>query len=880
MARHSFEKQEIGLICLLKQGKAVGTKVTFVIKLDDVEKTRVDGSISADPNSRTGKAAVAKYTPDEVAPDKTHHVLTYMAIADGEEYKTTDEIHVWPKKAKLTTTNEAGDKARAQVRFWVMQDGKKHPRIDSEDPMVPQLAPYKTKGDPAINEFKLKAGHPFEPQACEPYEFVGDVEKNGTALRDLKVKTKLNFQAEFVTPKRPDTGQLKQWVSLPAGAGKGQDGMGNEIEIEVGVKGDRSPTTGAPMPDLMGAPSVFVFVKVKFSGPGGKKSKRNSPKTDLLAGLNLSDRVAVKEGADDAEWEFKGKVELKEANGIGKFKLNLGKAGGDTCEIKIGSTDTCGDATLTITNWRKIWYEIMAPDFMDLAERDMPDGTKAWDFLPAGLTNIKTSGDATFVAYELFKSHKFTEAEALATIPGSVMKREFFERAAGPAKVYILTDYSFKKYPKNFDKSKGARGTHVKGCDINLYNDGPAHDADKTVAQRLRAEGSDIDIWGTFPNIYWHPVSAYGGGTGGATIKDITWQAYFANKNLYIVKPTVEFAADEDTSGPGTEKAKTRTVTLTEGTQHGIGVLTYDSPTIGNIPSDLNTARKAAIDSFLTPMLTIPKLRAQNNTLKFKISGEKGNKRRDDRFQAIKDYITAKVASAAPLVPNHPGLDDAGNPRNGNLAWAGTIDIDASHHHLFHVKLPKSPGPTPAHQKILPGDFVGAESATKCAVDCWIDFEPQHAANGMAGQGAQKGEMLLTWGINCPLSITDTFLHELGHQYNMAVTAAGNGAHQWATAEVPHAPGIATPKNVTQAEVAAYKFRGDKGHAYTGKGHSGGHCAYGLTDAQKGQDPYGNPSGICTMYGSGPRDDTQRKRLSFCPMCQDMLRARDLSALK
>lgn len=881
--RHAYEKQDIGLICLLKQGKPVGTKVQFVVKIDDVEKTKVDGTISADANSRTGKAATAKYVPDEVAADKTHHVMTYHAVVDGEEYKTTDEIHIWPKKAKLTTLNEAGDKPLPGVRFWVLQNKEKYPK--SDDPMMPQLPPYKTAGNPAVFEFPLKAGYAFALEACEPFEFVADPEKNGTALRDLKVKAKLNFEAEFVTPKRPADGNLKQWVNLPGDAvKKGTDGLGNEIEVTVGVKGDRNEATGAAVPNPLGGAGVFVFVKVKFSGPGGKKSKRNSPKTELVAGLNLSDRVAVKEAATDLQWEYTGKVELKEAGGVGKFKINVGYAGGDTCEIKIGSTATCGDATLTLTNWRKLWYEIMAPDFMDLAERDMPDGSKAWDFVPTGLTNIKTSGDATFIEYELFKGHKFTEAEALTANPGSVMKREFFERTAGPAKVYILTDYSFTKYPKNFDKGKGTRATHVKGCDINLYNNGPGgdgRDADKTLYDQCTAEEKDIDIWGTFRGIYWHPVSAYGGGTGGDTIKDITWQADIADPSVYMQKPTVEFAPDEDTATGDTDKGKTRAITLTEATLSGIGIVRYESPMIGNIPTTLDATRKAAIDSFLTPMLTIAKLRPKGNVLKFKISAEKGNQRREDRIQAIKDYITTKVASDAPLVPVHPGLDDAGVARLGTLAWAGAIDIDNSHHHKFRVKLPKSPGGTAEHLKILPGDFVGALSATKCPVGVWIEFEPQHSANGMAGQGAQKGEMLLKWGINCPLCITDTFLHELGHQYNMAVVATGTGDHQWHDADNPQAPGISTPKTVVETEVAPYIHVGTKGHAYSGKNHSGPHCAYGLTDDHKDEPNYHNvPSGTCTMFGSGPRDDSQRKRLRFCPQCQDLLRARDLRALK
>ncbi len=55
----------------------------------------------------------------------------------------------------------------------------------------------------------------------------------------------------------------------------------------------------------------------------------------------------------------------------GKFKVALGKAGGDTCKVEISGsprflTDTSisPDATLLLENSRRIYYDLMVHDIM------------------------------------------------------------------------------------------------------------------------------------------------------------------------------------------------------------------------------------------------------------------------------------------------------------------------------------------------------------------------------------------------------------------------------------------------------------------------------------------------------------------------------------
>lgn len=838
MPRHIHEQTEVELICLLKDGKTGAGSVEFVVFHDTVEAARVQGAVAASESAPAGKSASAKYTPPKVADNKTSYLLTYKAIADGEDYKSDDEIQVWPREGKLTSRNEDDSKPLKNFKFKVMQNG------------APFGAGLKTSNaDPSVETFKLDKGFPFVLEGVAPYEIVGDPEAQAGKLRELKSKGKVNFVAEFISPKRPADGQVRQWVNLDADpAKKGADGLRHTVEVSVGVLGDRNPA-GVPNAELIGAAGIFVFVNVKFSGPGNKKSLRNSPKTDLVAGLNLVDRSVVKDGVDDGEWEIKGKVELAAANGVGVFKLELGEAGGDSCVVRIGSTVACADADLSFTNWRKLWYEILAPDFMELEDHLLTDGRSLRDFAAGGLANLKTSGDATFIEYEIFKSHSFTQVQASAACPGSVMKREFFQRAAGPAQVYLLTDYTYQTDPKPFDGGKGRRSLLLKACDINLYNDGPATHADQD--STFDVQQADADF--AFPDgrMYWSPVSAWGGGGGADSIKSIGWKARIADPGAFRGPPTCAFAVplDDQTASDDGDAV----FTLDELTQHPSACrVLFKNPMLGNTATTLDSSAKGVIDGWLAPLCSDAAVRPHGFKLQFRLTGKLGNARRTSRVEAINSYLQTRVA-AAPALYKHGGLKPDGTPRSGVLDWHAVVNMDRSHHQQISVDLPSVNADDP-------GTLAGALSDVCCPIILNLKWEQQRAANGLAS----NGQILVKWGINCPKCITDTFLHEAGHQFK--VTETGHGL-----------PGIPAAKDTTANEtVVAYQTNGTQGHYYTGHGHSGGHCAYGLSDADKALPSYGGRTGTCTLYGEGPRDDGRRRRLSFCPQCQDILRATPL----
>lgn len=854
MPRHIHESTELDLICLLKEGKSAGSSVAFTVLHDNVEVKQLAGSVVADARARAGKSATAKYTPPLVADDKTHYVITYKAVADGETYLGGDEIHVWPRKGKLDSRNEDDTKPLKNFIFKVVQNGALSDDV--------YKAEAKTEGGPAVAEFRLAAGAPFALEGAAPYEIVGQPAPQGGKLRDLKSKNKINFTSEFVSPAPPADGQIKQWVNLVADpAKKGADGLGTELEVTVGVKGDRT-AAGATIAVAMGEAGMFVHVKVRFSGPDSRKSKRSQPKTDLAAGLNLVGRVAVKEAPADTEWDYKGRVELAAAGGVGKFKLVLGLAGGDTCLVSIGSTAACGDAVLTFTNWRKIWYELMAPDVMALEDGSAEDATPVRDFPAAMRAAIKTAGDPTFVAYAIHRSQSFSEDEALATCPGSILKREFFQRSTGPTKCYVLTDYTFTKYPKTFDRGKGARASLIKTCDVNLFSDGPGVEADLVVRLDCTAAQVSYDLAANGHACVWSPSSAFGGGAGAASIRTLSWEALFADKSVYhgAADAVVDEAVDDPSRVGGVGDA---VFMVRETLQGGSCSVTFRNPRIGHTATSLDSAAKAAIDAWLVTLWTDAKVRPHGFKLHFSVAGRLGNSRRDERGTALKTYILAKVG-AGPKLYKHPGLNPDGSVKGGNLVVADVLDMARSHWGLIAVNLPAAASGDP-------GTVVGVEDATHCPVGLHITVEPQHVGLGMAGQGLQRGEMVLDLDPAAPKCVADTALHEFGHQYFLSHVAHG-------------LPGIDPAKGIGELEpLARYRDTGSMGNFYTGMDHSGGHCAWGLSDANKAlPDPTGfrGLSGKCIMFGAMGRDDGSSEMTGFCPQCSDHVRAQDLNALK
>ncbi len=344
------------------------------------------------------------------------------------------------------------------------------------------------------------------------------------------------------------------------------------------------------------------------------------------------------------------------------------------------------------------------------------------------------------------------------------------------------------------------------------------------------------------------------------------WWAEIVDPDVYKGPADLLFEPDvDDPAIDGT--SKDRHFHLAELNQNpGRCDLLFKKPALGHTATELDASAKRNIRTWLTGLWGDAQVRPHGFALKIRITGSKGvaaDARRAARFLAIRNFIQLEMSSNAPELYKHPGLNPDGTVKEGSLVVADVVDMSRSHWRLLAVNLP-------ALNPDDPGRLAGPEDAQHCPISVYYEFEPQSVGLGMAGQGAQTGEMVLDLDPAAPKCVADTALHELGHQFGLS--------------NIGHAlPGIPAPKSIVSNEtLARYRDLGVKGNYYTGMGHSGGHCAWGLNDADKANaDPPGftRRRGKCIMFGAMGRDDSRSTMTGFCPQCADRARAQDLNRL-
>ncbi len=825
MERNVKDSQELSIVAMLTKGTPKSSKVEFVFLRaeDSTELKKVAGELMADPQYSTAKTATCKFKPDPVPDDKEQYEVKYKVICDKEEFAQGEIIKVWPAKGKLEAKNADDKKVLANFQFKVLQAGK------PENPVC-------ITDDQGHAEFRLQEGAPFTIEPVVPFEVKKQEAKK---LRDLAIEAVRKFTPVFCEPLRPDDGKIKQYVNIVS-AKNGKDGLGPKVKIKIQVHED----VLNPTKPKIGGPGVFAHVKVKFGGAGlNKKSERSTPATELLA-AGVTDLVAV-----TAHVEYTGKVELK-TEGTGEFEISLGSAGGDTCEVSLGSAKDAHTAgTLTFTNWRKVYYELMAPKILGdlLVEKTLADNTKVKDFPAAARTAMTDSGATTFVDYDCVGS-KIYDVDASIRAACMVMKREFFGLASGPAEVAVLTDHTFTLNPGgSFTKPK----TPVSGfklCDFNLFAESDAQEP------TVKPSGNGTTVLipvRLLDDTYWLPKSSL---DGSDTIRSITWVAKIAG--IAKTKPTVQWI---DVVQGGGDTATKKVVTVTEAVLNKSIAVDFEKGSAAAVPTDLSPGERAKLRHFLVAeLLTAGQRRKCVDKFKFSLSSAAS----DARHAAVQQAIQAVVDNCAEMM-THPGVKPDGTAEKGDLA-PSDFDLANSTQELVMVKLPDASAPA---------KLVGALSATKCPIIVTVELKGHHSGLGLAGQGAEQGTLLSVFSTRNPVSATHIALHELGHQYNLTTYSQADDAH---------APGIKKRNSTDEAEaIVAYKHNGDKGHYYTGKGHSGSHCAYGLSDDDKSKTQFdqGAARAKCIMFGSSAIEDAGYSR-SFCPQCSELIRARDLSALK
>lgn len=869
MSQHILEGSKLTVRARIADGEASTKDIEFVFFKDKTEFQRVSAqlpSVKALGDAGWVEASVDK-VPD-VDATKKNYELTYQVVIPERTITDLPAFIVWPARGKIVVKPATTEhKDMKGFRFRVKQNS------------VAQGADKRVTLDDGSYEFDLIAGHAFTIEALPPYEITSWVTQDG---HEVECKATMKFEADFFDPQ---AGAVKQYVNITPPdltvPDLGRNGDGPTVIVKLGVKDD----PGRPDGEKFGKPGLIVHFRATFGPKVGNGGIEKSTRNDPAYPTEIKQELEVKQIAGpDADNVYKGKIELK-ADGTGavaEMKVYLGLAGGDTCKLEIAGTDkflndatTAADATLTFTNWRKSYYELMAPDFY--AARELDDvtvsGVTHRDFPAAALNKLKALGDSVFIEYAW--AHTVVVAQGDA-IKGSVLSKRFLEINGTEDPAFILTDYTNKSRPKGYDWQRTHRDltNFVKLCDHNYYWELDPPGAFPNGRKRFRDTTTTVDknltVHATHGG-YFIPrsgLSKDAGGTKSPSVwlpdgsgHGIAWKADIDPDNYM----TVIDAIVEDRP-PAVDGLKTRTVTITESNQNPAACnvdFTKIHKRDRHISTDISATDKARIEAWVEALFDPDELRANGNKVTITISGEAGPKRRQARFDGVKRIVRTKLNALRNThsIAVHPGIDDTGNPREGVLS-PDEIDMTRSTRKIAKVKLP-AVNPTD------PGSFVGVASNTKCPIKLDTYIEVHDRALGLC-----EGSRVLACfsKANAAIDVCVT-MHEMGHSYCQTVyDPALPGANA--------APlGMPTPKTVNELEsVARYKLPGkNKGQTYIGKQHSGEHCAYGLSDSQKGSGSY-RSAGIeilarCIMFGSGGYNRT------FCPQCIDMIRGVNLTVI-
>lgn len=372
-----FEASKVVLSCVITGGTPKSAKASFSVKKDGDELAKGDAEISG------GRAEYVIEKLAEVAPDKDFWTLTYEVTVDGDTIKGGETYQVWPLKIALKAVDEQ-DKPVADVPFTVIQDGEESiSRTDKSGSVV----------------HRLKKTAPFDVVIKKEYRVLDWKSK---ADRKWEAKVDSNLDPDFDGVPTPLPAEEKQWVNQTS-AKNGRDGKGHTLKCVCFGKGDGGKRAGKA--------GDKIWVHVTFD----RVSVRNSPKP-AVKGLKALQTVV-------ADLEFKGYVTLAAKAGTAEFTLELGSGGGDSCTIQISGEPDGPGPQRKIVNWRRLYYEILAPDWMGLTD----NGGKK-DLPAAALTALENRASTAFFSYDLHASQTFTTAEAPA---GTLYDGTYFGDPAG-----------------------------------------------------------------------------------------------------------------------------------------------------------------------------------------------------------------------------------------------------------------------------------------------------------------------------------------------------------------------------------------------------------------------------------------------------------------
>lgn len=751
---------------------------------------------------------------------------------------------VWPKTFKLTAVDENEDPV----------EGFKFRLVQGTHAYVQALTKADT-GEALVDLIPIAGA--FSLESTGPFDILEQTPVPGKS-REVKVKVKRTFLTKFegITEYKgtfPPTAapvldkvngsRIKVWVNLNKGkADNGAEVWGNKVEFEVAAYDDDG---------YKGKQNDTVHIRVEF----GRESDRNDPEPALLAPPPDS----MSGPKNKVHW---GTVRLANDAATAKFTVELGQAGGDTCQIKIGASKQAAEGkfakTLDLINWRRLNYHLLFPSFMK-TDLDGPQAKVEQLDLPAAMrTAVNDHLSKAFVEYKHAKSYTFDGTAA--GLKGVTTSK--FVGMAGRAR-YV--------YGRNWETEGGTWAKVAGALDTNCVKvrlwdatlsataskGDPTHPDTTINYYDITTAKATIDL-GT--RVYTYDVLS------GDKQDMITKMSTDGAESFWVVKipdnkipehygfTKMKYVSDV----PDTTNAVTGKVTVEETVFNPAAVdVVFGAPNTANA-QELTLVQKTDLENLLTPLLkNAAALRTNGNQVRIKITGTT-DPAGQVRFVKVKGALESAFNAHKQKVATHPGLNDDGTRWQGDLPDISTRETWTT----VDVSLPAN-----LNGKNLAA-IAGPElTVTQAPVQVKVKY---YNSYGILGNALRDNQNLL-------LDLADlagrakTCCHELGHTMGMTVTSSITGAM---SVNAPP-PGMPAAKHVDNK--GDYYCNPDDTNkdnpevAGRRKIHVGGHCAAGVTKKTQAAANWDN-TGTCIMYGAGA--DT---RTGYCPVCLAYIKARNLT---
>ncbi|MCB9761299.1 MAG: hypothetical protein H6739_15765 [Alphaproteobacteria bacterium] len=810
--------------------------VTFVLSGDVGDLAETTMTITLSAVDRALKAAWAIPLPTVPADRDTLRIDAVATRLGPDGAPTSDEpqtssVNVWPRTLTLEAKTP-DDQPRTGVRVQLTQPAL---GVHSDGTRPTWAVELMQAGD---NTFNLQLPGSVAVAVNPDHQEVAR-QPAADNRRKTTLVVKQIITAAITSHAAPGGGQhIRQWVNLdntPNG-NNGEPNVGHLVRVELGARVGTPWTAGSE-----------VHVRVEFTR--GPRRTDGDPAVVEVGGWPFRYR---NNNSDVVEFM----VELND-QGHAVFDLELGIVGGDVAAVTVGGVRGRADATVSFENWRKIYYELLHPDFM---QADLFNNGAMWDFPD----HVKQSVNARFapcnIELDQVWSGAFTAAQARA---GTVQAARFLDGLNPGRQSLVLGENDLMGDGGNLAQNdpiafplatSAARTICIRLTDLVMARFRP-QTSDDLVTNRTPTlalvnrnpgvHGLEREIEAPFLNALTH----------------LDWNAVLPAWLPRLQCAQVPVDPTQEVDDPTVPKEM---VFIDEG--------------VGNSANRmvLNIVQRRG--AFMAIFVDVELTGQQSNQIRdFVVTQMNGN---PNGARRMRFTVTGKDADRRAAVirdldgwvgglqHRHPAIDPAtGQPRRSemldvqmtNPGWATWRDG-----YSLDVTLPNA---APAD----PGSWVGEISPQAAP----IQLSATAVLHTSGGAKTLRRRMLIPLGYGNSVHKNATILcHEIGHALGMTIFPGRNEPPPLQPAELPTHIGNGGTY-YAQGANAAVLTPAEKGDGRR-LGHQGPHCASGPALGALDRDDFNtDPRGDCIMWGDVDGDPDRQ----FCAVCVRVLKARSLTNL-